>query len=284
MELLDVWQAFAREKSFVLSPTTMAHDYVQVGLWLARCPHQSLSDTRLAMYWLLEQQPHKAAKRVAQYLKSALRWAATEDVALIPRNPLASFQLPKNDQLPEPRVIAVDKVPVMLEWLRESASQGARWDLIAALHLQTGLRPAEGFGLTWDDVDWDNKRLRIARNLTLTHGVRNRTKTGRERWVPCNGPAMQILHTLRKLHNEPQILPWSRTGYMTAFRRTMQRMYDRGLIPARYRPYDLRHTNISVALERGIPVTQVASWAGNSAEMCWRHYAGTTGSYTMPSI
>lgn len=284
MELLDLWTAYQQEKSFVVSPTTLQHDYRQVGAWVARCPHQQLGEARQALYWVLQQSPAKAAKRVAQYLKSAMRWAASEDVGILPRNPVASLKLPKPFQQEEPRVVDVTVVPLMLKALRQTATQGARWDLIAAFHLQTGMRPAEGFGLTWDDVDFAQKRVKVCRNMTITHGVLNRTKTGRDRWVPLNEPAMQILHTLQELHKETYVFPWSRTGYMTAFRRCMARLYDNGLIPARYRPYDLRHTQITVALEAGVPVAQVASWAGNSPAMCWAHYAGVAGHYAMPAI
>lgn len=284
MDLLDLWLAYQKEKSFVVSPTTLHHDYRQVELWLSRCPHQQLSDARIAMSWVLQQSPAKAAKRVAQYLKSAMRWAATEDVALLAKNPVASFRLPKPDQQEEPRVIPVELVPLILKALRQGGSIGHRWDLVADFHLQTGLRPAEGFGLTWEDIDFARSRVKVCRNMTITHGIRNRTKTGRERWVPLNEPAMQVLHRLQNLHKETMVFPWSRASYMTAFRRTMQRLYDRGLIPARFRPYDLRHTQISVALERGVPVTQIASWSGNSPEVCWRHYAATTGNYAMPAI
>ena len=51
-----------------------------------------------------------------------------------------------------------------------------------------------------------------------------------------------------------------------------------------YRPYDLRHTSISRWIEAGIPVAQVASWAGNTADVIWRHYANTTQTYEIPVL
>ena len=49
MKLLDLWNAFQQEKSLVLSPTTIQHDFQQVGQWLRRCPHHSVQEARLAM-------------------------------------------------------------------------------------------------------------------------------------------------------------------------------------------------------------------------------------------
>jgi len=51
-----------------------------------------------------------------------------------------------------------------------------------------------------------------------------------------------------------------------------------------YRPYDLRHVAISRWLEAGIPVTQAAQWAGNTSEVIWKHYAGSTTEYEMPVL
>jgi integrase len=120
--------------------------------------------------------------------------------------------------------------------------------------------------------------------MTLTHGLVPRTKTGRERWIPLNDKAVSVLRSIQKLHNEPFVFPWSRRTFMTSFRSAMEHLLARGVIKKRFRPYDLRHTHISALLERGIPVTQVASWAGNSAQIVWQHYAATTNTYEMPNL
>jgi hypothetical protein len=61
-------------------------------------------------------------------------------------------------------------------------------------------------------------------------------------------------------------------------------LHSAGLVKARYRPYDLRHVAISRWLEAGIPVAQVSAWAGNSNEVVWKHYAGTTTEYVVPVL
>lgn len=64
----------------------------------------------------------------------------------------------------------------------------------------------------------------------------------------------------------------------------MKEAHDTGLISHRYRPYDLRHSAITRWIEAGIPVAQVAQWAGNTAEMIWNHYCGVTEESEMPII
>lgn len=284
MTILELWEAFKSERSICIAPTTTTSTWTQVTHFLRECPFQDPDQARLAMVWVLKQQPPKTAKRVAQYLKTLFRWASSEDVALVDRNPVATFQLPKEEQKEEPVVIPKTSQHEVLASLRLSSVNIARWDMVANFQLQLGLRTAEVFGLEWDDIDWENRRCRIHQNMTLTHGLLPRTKTGKERWVPLNDIAMDILSFMQKLHKEPFVFPWNRKSYQSSFRSAMLRLEKEGLIKKRYRPYDLRHTFISSLLEQGIPVTQVAKWAGNSAQTCWQHYAGVTNHYEMPLV
>jgi len=284
MTLLELWQAFKSERALSVAPTSTTSTWTQVTHYLERCPFQDPEQARLAMVWILKQQPPKSAKAVAQYVKTLFRWASSEDVALVSRNPVASFRLPKEEQRPEPVVIPKPMQDDVMASLQLTSIHEAKWHLVAKFQLQLGLRTAELFGLQWEDVDWESRRCRIHQNMTLTHGLQGRTKTGKERWVPLNQIAYDILQSMQKLHTELFVFPWPRQTYQTSFRSAMQRLYNKGVIKHRYRPYDLRHTFISSLLEQGIPVTQVAKWAGNSPKTCWEHYAGITGSYDMPLV
>lgn len=284
MKLTELWERFSSERQVAVSATTHSRIYAQIAYWVAKNPYQDVEQVRLAAIWQLQQPTLKNALRVVQYLKAMVRWACAEDVGLLPRNYLASLKTPKPPQQGEVVTIPAECMEEVMHELRRTSTRGSRWDLVSEFILQTGLRTAEAFGLQWQDVDWEHPRIRIHQNMTLDHGLVGRTKTGKERWVPLNPAALRVLK--RQGAGEPTdfVFPYNRNSYMWAFRTAMQRLYDRGLIPKRYRPYDLRHSNISALLEKGIPVTQCASWAGNSPEMCWKHYAGVTERYEMPVI
>ena len=218
-------------------------------------------------------------------MKTLFRWAASEDVALVGKNPIASFKFPKKPQgAAEVTVIPAELVSEVLWALEQSSPNDNKWHLLANFMLQTGMRTAEAFGIQWADVDWTAKRVLVHQNLTITHGLRNRTKTGQARWVPLNPTALSILEERKQLTTCEQVFPWNRQSFMTTFRNCMGRLYGSGVISKRFRPYDLRHTHISALLEKGIPVTQIASWAGNSPAMIWQHYAATTNTYEMPTL
>lgn len=280
--LSEVWAMFLQERSIALCPTSLTSDYRQVTKWLARCPVQDFSQGRQVLIWLLNQQPTLAARRVCMYVRSMYRWACAEDVGLIASNPVANFRMPKAPQKNcEITVIPRHEISLVLAGLSAKIHhKTVDWSLFAEFMLQTAMRTGEVRAAKWKDIK--DGRLLVHSNYTLTHGLKNSTKTNKQRWVPLNQRALEILEQLSK-ENE-YIFPWNRLAFQSFFGQRMNEMHKAGLIEKRYRPYDLRHVAISRWLEAGIPVTQVAQWAGNTSEVIWKHYAATTTDYEVPVL
>lgn len=282
MKLTDLWSAFLEERSISLCPRSLTSDYRQVSKRLAQCPIQDPAQARQIMIWILQQQPVLTARRVAMYLKSMYRWAAQEDVALLERNPLASFKMPKAPQKDE-EIIVIPRNEVGLVLAALEGKQTYRhvnWASYTEFMLQTAMRTGEVRSLLWDDVK-DTKIL-VHQNYTLTHGLKNSTKTNKKRWVPLNKRCVEILEELPK--NDKFIFPWNRLAFQSYFRKKLSPLKEVDLISHVYRPYDCRHTAISRWIEAGIPVPQVAAWAGNTSEVIFKHYCNTTQEYEMPVL
>jgi integrase len=154
------------------------------------------------------------------------------------------------------------------------------WSLFAEFMLQSGMRTGEVRALKWTDLE--ENRVLVHSNYTLTHGYKNSTKTNKKRWVPLNKAAQEIVEQLDKVSE--YLFPWNRYAFQSFFRDKVDQLHGAGLVKDRYRPYDLRHVAISRWLEAGIPVTQAASWAGNTSEVIWQHYANTTVEQAMPEL
>lgn len=282
LTLCACWDQFLQERSISLSPTSLATDYNQVTKWLARCPVQDLSDGRQVMIWVLQQQPVLAARRVAMFVKAMYRWAVQEDVALLPVNPVANFKMPKAPQKKDDVVVIPrNEIPLVLAALEHKlAYRSVNWSLFAEFMLQTAMRTGEVRALKWADLKDD--KVFVHSNYTLTHGHKDSTKTNKARWVPLNERAQQILNSLPR--DGEYIFPWNRQAFQSFFSKRMQELHAAGLIEKKYRPYDLRHVAISRWLEAGIPVTTAAKWAGNTSEVVWKHYAGSTTEYEVPVL
>ena len=196
LELSELWKMFVAERSIALCPTSLTSDYSQVGKWLARCPIQDINQARQIMIWVLGEKPVLSARRVAMYIKTLYRWAAQEDVGILARNQLASFKMPKAPQKDgEIIVIPRDEVGLVLAALAAKQTyRSVDWSAYTEFMLQTALRTGEVRAMQWDDIK-DGKAL-IHRNFTLTHGIKNSTKTNKKRWVPLNNKCQAILNNL----------------------------------------------------------------------------------------
>ena len=278
----SLWSAFVEERSISLCPTSLTSDYKQVSKWLNRCPIQNIDDARKIMIWALGEKPVLTSRRVAMYIKSMYRWAAQEDVAIVARNPLASFKMPKAPQREEEIiVIPRNETGLVLAALEAKLTyRSVNWSWYTEFMLQTAMRTGEVRAARWDDIK-ENKLL-VHQNYTLTHGLKNSTKTNKRRWVPLNNRCQEILAELPRENDF--IFPWNRLAFQSYFRKKLSPLHEAGLISHVYRPYDCRHTAISRWIEAGIPVPQVANWAGNTSEVIFKHYCNSTQEYEMPVL
>jgi integrase len=278
----ELWDAFVAERSISLCVTSLTSDYRQVTKWLKRCPIQDLQQARQVMIWVLGQKPVLSSRRVAMYTKNMCKWAAQEDVGYLDRNPLASFKMPKAPQRDE-EIIVIPRNEIGLLLAALEAKQTYRhvnWSSYTEFMLQTAMRTGEVRALRWSDIK-DNKIL-VHQNWTLTHGLKDSTKTNKKRWVPLNGKCKTILDSLPQ--DSEYLFPWDRLAFQSYFRKKLQPLHQVGLLSHLYRPYDCRHTAISQWIEAGIPVPQVANWAGNTSEVIFKHYCNTTQEYAMPEL
>ncbi len=282
MTIVELWDAFLAERSIALCPTSLTSDYRQVRKWLLRCPVQDIQQARQAMIWVLGEQPLLAARRVAMYVKSMFRWAAQEDIGYLPRNPLASFRMPKAPQRDE-EVVVIPRNEIGLVLAALAAKQtycSTDWSAYTEFMLQTAMRTGEVRAICWDDIQ--DGRVLVHRNFTLTHGLKESTKTNKKRWVPLNSKCTAILEKLPQ--KDRFVFPWNRLAFQSYFRKKLGPLHEAGLISHLYRPYDCRHTAISRWIEAGIPVPQVAAWAGNTSEIIFKHYCNTTQEYQIPEL
>jgi integrase len=280
--LQTAWDQFHEERASILCPTSLVADYRQVTKWIKKCPITDLEAGRQVMSWVLMQKPVKSSRRVAMYIKSLYRWASSEDIGYLTKNPIASYRMPKPPQTDE-EVIVIPRSEVGLLMAALSAKQfktGAKWDLYAEFMLQTAMRTGEVRAIKWEDIKDD--KILIHCNYTLTHGLKLSTKTNKKRTVPLNGRCLQILKELDQ--NQNYVFPYNRYSFQSYFYDRAKELHNVGLTTHRYRPYDLRHTAISRWIEAGIPVAQVAKWAGNSSEVIWKHYCNVTQEYEMPTL
>lgn len=282
LDLDELWDKFKIDKAPSVQPTTLVTDYNQVEQWIYRCPIKKVKKGREILAWTLTQKPEKSARKVAGYIRMMYRWASSDSIGIIRKNPVKDYSMPKAPQGDEEvRVIPREKTAVVIESLKpRRGGRQADWSLYGGFMLQIGGRTGEVRALQWKDIK--DGQILIHSNYTLTHGYKPSTKTNKKRRVPLNQRCMEILDSLPR--DSEFIFPWDRQAFQSHFRRRMQQLKADGVIDTVLRPYDLRHTAISRWIEEGIPVTQCARWAGNTPEVIWKYYANSTQEFEAPVL
>jgi integrase len=207
-------------------------------------------------------------RRALAVLQSILTMAVTEE--LIASNPVAKVKKPVR--------LVVRRVdpwpPASVERLRARLSVGHA-TLVSVL-AYAGLRPGEALALGWTDVG--QRALRVRRSISL--GEEKSTKTGAARSVRLLAPLADDLAAWREATGRPSglVFPrpsgasWGADDWRNWRRRVFQANAAAiGLQGAR--PYDLRHSFVSLLIQEGRTVIDVAQQAGHSAETCLRYYA-----------
>ena len=144
--------------------------------------------------------------------------------------------------------------------LMETCSDTLKPILIAALN--TGMRRAEILNLTWSQVDFKNRRIRV-----------EKTKNNKLRFIPINDILFYELNTLREMDGQsPYLFFNSETGkpYLDmkkGFKAACRRAGIEGL-----RFHDLRHTFATRLVEKGVDIETVRDLLGHSSIIITQRY------------
>lgn len=221
----------------------------------------------------------KTVQSVYSVLKSALEQAVYSD--MIVKNPANNVELPKNDGR-QARVLTAEEQGRFIEACKDS-----RYGNFFIFLLATGLRLGEGAGLTWNDIDYEERIVDINKTLlayweygnnyqTVTYGS-PKTKSG-IRKVPLMPVALQILEEVKKTQEIEKIMAGdeyqdnnlifcTRKGTTTErsyWHRAIKEICARAELEGVH-AHTLRHTFATRCLENGIDLKIVQSYLGHAS-------------------
>lgn len=149
-------------------------------------------------------------KNIMKVLKTSFSYA-TDVVGFVKENPALKVRLPKYD-VPDKdpaHIFTKKEIDMILE--RFKNSHCVYYAFLTAYY--TGLRVSEVFGLTWEDIDFDKKTLRVNRNILIKNqagGTKKRLVKGKSTGIwyfgTCKTPSsyrtIEISDTLVKALKE----------------------------------------------------------------------------------
>jgi integrase len=197
------------------------------------------------------------------------RWATT--------NPCEVIDLPALPASTEIRYLTMPQV----EALANAVVSGEYQQLDRALYLtaaMTGLRQGELIALRWQDIAWDDRRVRVVRNHVL--GQFDTPKSRRSaRSVPLSGHLARELRGWQQATRwcDPDGLVFAEPASGDVLRRgALMRRYRRALEAAKIDPHrfhDLRHTFGTAMAAAGVPMRTLQEWMGHRDIATTQRYA-----------
>lgn len=153
--------------------------------------------------------------------------------------------------------------PERVEIIRAGLDSGIDQALVTLL-AYVGLRPQEALAAVWSDV--------LGGKLVI-----DAPKTGRTRVVPLLPVVRQELAALQLRQGRPgpagPIIATSAGEHWSDSRFRSFRRHRWSKVAPGMRPYDLRHAYVSLRIQAGHTVVEVANWAGHSPHVCLSTYA-----------
>ncbi len=287
--LVELWVLYCEYKKPQLATTTYLHQHV--GAWLnhfKKLP-QDLSEPVAIRDTIISTVSPDTAKRLLTALSGCCEWAMGS--GLIDSNPFqgmaAAVSKPKGSKDINPfSKLERDRI---LEAFQQHKSYSYYYPLVKFLFL-TGCRTGEALALQWSNVASDYSSITFSESYSSKLRLVKGTKTGKTRRFPCNADLQSLLKYARAQQTTGIVFPNHVGNYMNGDRLT-HTIWQHGilapLVAAKqvesYRClYTTRHTFITMMLEAGLTIPQVAKLVGNSPEVILRHYAG--GSVEMVPI
>jgi integrase len=193
---------------------------------------------------------------------------------LMARNPFATVRRPRVAAA-EARFLEPHQVTRLLDAAHES-----RYRPLFEFLVHTGLRRGEALALTWDDIDLENRLIRVRGTLARVNGVLtvHEPKSAKSRRsIPLSDPATDVLLLVRDrtdAERERAAELWvnSRYVFVTEIGEPCDpRNALRALTVAARRAdmdgvglHTLRHSAASVMLSQGVPLNVVSQILGHS--------------------
>lgn len=131
--------------------------------------------------------------------------------------------------------------------------------------IDTGMRSGEMFNLSWTDVDFSTRTLRV---------VKSKTKKGK-RTIPISARLYRVLVRRQSESNSAYVFANSKTGgRLTKVRNAWVRANElAGLRHKRYRVHDMRGTFITRLFEEGLNEMTIKQLSGHSTTKMLERYA-----------
>ncbi|MBW4553861.1 MAG: site-specific integrase [Aphanocapsa sp. GSE-SYN-MK-11-07L] len=293
-DLGSLWERYVEFKRPSVSPNYLVKELGTAERAIrTQLPTRSLDEAIQIRDWVVAHKPADAAKRLITQFSSCCDWATKS--GLIDANPFTGMakelKLPKNGEKEEIDPFSHQERDLIIEAF-EASQYYRHYVPFVNFLFKTGCRPSEAIALQWKHISADNRLIIFEQSAVISErGIvtRKGLKTQESRKFPCNASLQTLLASIKPEDSAPHSLVFpSPDGKLIDFHNFRNRAWKTilGSLPQiRYRkPYQTRHTFITLALDNGLDAKDVARLVGNSPEIIYKHYAGNKRELFVPEF
>ena len=245
-------------------------NYIQVGQITSR-DIQAVIDELVK-----EKYSYSLIKKVYNVLHQRFNDAVTRRE--LPYSPVSGIQLPKSNEIPvsDIRWFEPEELQKILAEAEKTKPDGSPWfkqGYGIRFLAYTGMRVGEALALRWDDVDFDNMKIYINKNLVTTKEsgviIQNSPKTSASnRVIPMSQSAKTALLKLKEVQPEGSEFIFSTSSRKHLNQRNLSRTFEKVQQNAGIEPlgslHSLRHTFATRLLSLGEDIKVVSKLLGHS--------------------
>jgi integrase len=293
-DLAELWERYVEFKRPSVSPNYLIKELGTVERCIAQqLPTRLLDDAVKIRDWVVANKPADAAKRLITQFSSCCDWAMKS--RLIETNPFAGMakelKLPKNGEKEEIDPFTAEERDAIIRAF-EANRYYKQYAPFVAFLFKTGCRPSEAIALQWKHISADFRLIFFEQSAVVSaRGIvtRKGLKTQESRKFPGNASLQELLQSIKPEDCHPDFLVFpSPDGKLIDFHNFRNRAWKtvlEGLPQINYRkPYQTRHTFITLALENGLDAKDVGRLVGNSPEIIYKHYAASKRELFVPEF
>ncbi|WP_138503266.1 tyrosine-type recombinase/integrase [Nostoc sp. PA-18-2419] len=294
--LLSLWEKYTEFKKGQVEESTLVRDYSIIEKRIRKFPSTDLNEAVLIRNHLLSIYSAETTKRTLKQLNACCNWAVLSQ--LIEINPFKDLSKGIKTRKKDNTILTFNKeeIAIIIDAFisnkychKYSPIPHSFYANYVRFLFLTGCRPEEAVALKWKHIS--STHITFTEAVPSDVRIRKDTKTHQTRLFPINNQLREVFNDIG--YGEPEKLLFhsrnkkeldSHNFLNRIWRPVLTRLVKDRLIRYYLPQYNCRHTFITICLEAGISVKQIADMVGNSPEVIYRHYSGVIKQLEVPAI
>jgi integrase len=287
---LELWEQFTEFKAPSLGTTTIFGQYRHHQNLVEKCPYKLESGAKIRA-WVLDNYSIEVARRWMVAINAMGKWGV--QMGKIDQNPFENLAIPKpkNQSKPDIDPFTAEERDRIIATFRLHTKHCHFWRLVQFL-FYTGARPSEAIALRWENVSSTHILLVESAGFgefgqkVVTAGLKSQVA----RKIPLSPKILEALgvkgNGLVFPAEKGGLIVWGNFSRKPGRSKRSSPWYEAletAQVPPK-NPYQTRHTYITLALDSGARIQDIAKLVGNSPRVLVSSYLGISRELGQPDI